>query len=108
MPMTSKEKRKGTYHENWWVNLFRSWKWTARRQPLSGILKDFPNDIEVKTKDMSIICESKYRANGFALVSSYLGKGEVDLLLLKEKNSNAYICFNVKNKKILKLLGINL
>ena len=85
--MTSKEKRKGTYHENWWVNLFRSWKWTARRQPLSGILKDFPSDIEVKTKDMNIIC---------------------DLLLLKEKNSNAYICFNVKNKKILKLLGIKL
>ena len=85
--MTSKEKRKGTYHENWWVNLFRSWKWTARRQPLSGILKDFPSDIEVKTKDMNIIC---------------------DLLLLKEKNSNAYICFNEKNKKILKLLGIKL
>ena len=57
---------------------------------------------------MSIICESKYRANGFALISSYLGKGDVDLLLLKEKNSNAYICFNVKNIKALKMLGVKM
>ena len=70
--MTSKEKRKGTYHENWWVSLFNRWGWKARRQPLSGILKDFPNDIEIQIKDMSIICESKYMANGFALISSYL------------------------------------
>ena len=106
--MTSKEKRKGTYHENWWVSLFNRWGWKARRQPLSGILKDFPNDIEIQIKDMSIICESKYRANGFALISSYLGKGDIDLLLLKEKNSNAYICFNVKNRKTLKMLGVKM
>ena len=104
--MTSKEKRKGTYHENWWVSLFNRWGWKARRQPLSGILKDFPNDIEIQIKDMSIICESKYRANGFALISSYLGKGDVDLLLLKEKSGSAYVCFNIKNEKIKKLLGI--
>lgn len=95
--MTSKEKRKGTYHENWWVKLFQRWGWIARRQPLSGILKDFPSDIEVKIRSgpvaLTLICESKYRANGFALVSSILGKNKADVLLLKEKNGNAYICF---------------
>ena len=49
--MTSKEKRKGTYHENCWVSLFKQWNWSARRQPLSGILKDFPNDIELFAPD---------------------------------------------------------
>ena len=106
--MTSKVNRNGSYHENWWVSLFYRWGWKARRQPLSGILKDFPNDIEIQIKDMSIICESKYSANGFALISSYLGKGDVDLLLLKEKNSNAYVCFSVKNTKALKMLGVKM
>ena len=118
--MSSKEKRKGTYHENWWVSLFKEWRWSARRQPLSGILKDFPNDIELwlpdnteeakaNHKTIKLICESKYRAKGFALISSYLGKKSgVDMMLLKEKNSEAYLCFNIKNEKIKKLLGIEL
>ena len=116
--MSSKEKRKGTYHENWWVSLFKEWRWSARRQPLSGILKDFPNDIELWVPDntelakeqhqrIRVICESKYRAKGFALLSTYLKQEtEVDLLLLKEKSGSAYMCFNIKNKKIKKLLGI--
>ena len=116
--MTSKEKRKGTYHENWWVSLFKQWNWSARRQPLSGILKDFPNDIELFAPDnreepkensrrIKLICESKYRAKGFALISQYLKSDtDVDLLLLKEKNGSAFICFNIKNEKILKVLGV--
>ena len=108
--MTSKEKRKGTYHENWWVNLFKSWGWWARRQPLSGILKDFPSDIEVKIRKgpvaLTLICESKYRANGFALVSSILGKNKADVLLLKEKNGNAYICIKTNiAEKLLEQVG---
>ena len=116
--MSSKEKRKGTYHENWWVSLFKSWRWASTRQPLSGILKEFPNDIRLfipdnreepkqNNKRIEVICESKYRAKGFALISSYLGKKSgVDIMLLKEKNSEAYLCFNIKNEKIKKLLGI--
>jgi hypothetical protein len=116
--MTSKEKRKGTYHENWWVALFKSWRWASTRQPLSGILKEFPNDIRLfapdnreepkyNNKRIELICESKYRAKGFALITKYLKPDtEVDLLLLKEKSGSAYVCFNVKNEKIKKVLGI--
>ena len=116
--MTSKEKRKGTYHENWWVALFKTWRWASKRQPLSGILKEFPNDIRLYAPDnreepknnnkrIELICESKYRAKGFALITKYLKPDtEVDLLLLKEKSGRAYVCFNVKNEKIKKVLGI--
>lgn len=116
--MTSKEKRKGTYHENWWVALFKSWRWASTRQPLSGILKEFPNDIRLfapdnreepkyNNKRIELICESKYRAKGFALITKYLKPDtKVDLLLLKEKSGSAYVCFNVKNEKIKKVLGI--
>ena len=104
--MTSKEKRKGTYHENWWVETFKQWGWQARKQPLSGILKDFPHDIEVQTKGLTLICESKYRANGFALISTILKDPTVNLLLLKDKSGSAFVCFSTKNDKALKLLGI--
>ena len=36
--MTSKSKRKGNYHENWFVKLFNSWKLPAKKVPLSGSL----------------------------------------------------------------------
>tara|TARA_R100001015_G_C4632180_1_gene195420 strand:+ start:755 stop:1126 length:372 start_codon:yes stop_codon:yes gene_type:complete len=113
----SNEKNKGSYHERWWVNLFKSWGWSAKRQPLSGALKDYPSDIDLSVKifgdsnyitSIQLLCESKYRHNGFALISKYLGKKnnnyDNDLLLLKQKNGEAFMCFNVKNTKVLHLV----
>ena len=65
-----------------------------------------------KTKFVHLVAPTvwawkKYRAKGFALITKYLKPDtEVDLLLLKEKSGSAYVCFNVKNEKIKKVLGI--
>ena len=45
--MTSAAKRKGTRVENKIVNMFQSMDIGAKRQPLSGALRDYPHDVAV-------------------------------------------------------------
>mgnify|MGYP003344970993 CR=1 FL=1 len=53
--MTSKSKRKGNYHENWFVKLFNSWKLPAKKVPLSGSLGG------EHTGDIKLIINDKFR-----------------------------------------------
>ena len=50
--MPSKSKRKGNYHENWFVKLFTSWKLPVKKVPLSGSLGgEHTGDIKIKIKE---------------------------------------------------------
>lgn len=60
--MTSASKRKGTYHENFFVKLFNSWGIPTKRQPLSGSLGgEYSGDLVIKINDQEYIAEVKYR-----------------------------------------------
>ena len=62
--MASTSSRKGTYHENFFVKLFNSWKIKAKRQPLSGALGgEYKGDLVLNLNGKEIICEVKYRKN---------------------------------------------
>lgn len=60
--MTSKSKRKGTYHENWFVDLFKGWGLQVKRQPLSGSLGgEYRGDLVINLNGQDYIAEVKYR-----------------------------------------------
>ena len=44
--MASKSKIKGNYHENYFVKLFSKLGFNVRKQPLSGVLQEYPADID--------------------------------------------------------------
>lgn len=108
--MTSSNKRKGTYHEHWWVNILNLWGWQARRQPLSGQLADFPGDVEITVLNERLIVESKYQTNGkgWSFIHKILHKKtqgyERDVLVMKQRSGDAYLCVNINNDKALAIL----
>ena len=108
--MTSSNKRKGTYHEHWWVNILNLWGWQARRQPLSGQLADFPGDVEITVLNERLIVESKYQTNGkgWSFIHKILHKKtqgyERDVLVMTQRSGDAYLCVNINNDKALAIL----
>ena len=61
--MPSKSKIKGNYHENWFVKLFNSWKYPAKKVPLSGSLGgEHTGDIKIIINGKEYVAEIKYRA----------------------------------------------
>ena len=63
--MASNASRKGTYHENFFVKLFKAWKIKAKRQPLSGALGgEYKGDLVLELNGHEIIAEVKYRKTG--------------------------------------------
>ena len=61
--MPSKSKRKGNYHENWFVKLFNSWKLPAKKVPLSCSLGgEHTGDIKLVINNVEYVVEIKYRA----------------------------------------------
>jgi|TARA_R110002020_G_scaffold427617_1_gene637029 hypothetical protein len=81
--MTSAAKRKGTRVENKIVNMFQSMDIGAKRQPLSGALRDFPHDVAVDLLG-GIYCEVKARKGGKGFATIKKWKGSADLLILVE------------------------
>ena len=60
--MTSKSKAKGTYHEKWFVDLFKGWGLEVKRQPLSGSLGgEYSGDLVIELGGTRYIAEGKYR-----------------------------------------------
>jgi hypothetical protein len=81
--MTSSAKRKGTRVENKIVKMFQAMDINARRQPLSGAIKDFPHDVAVDLIG-GLVCEVKARKNGGGFATIKKWKGSADLLILVE------------------------
>ena len=92
--MVSKSKQKGTYHENYFVKLLKTWGVQVKKQPLSGALGgEYSGDLVVKIGKKEMVAEVKYRAeSGFPSPFTVLegrdvalfkrGKGEPKWLLI--------------------------
>ena len=82
--MTSKSKAKGTYHENYFVKLFKSWGLAVKRQPLSGALGgEYSGDLVVSIEGTEYIVEVKYRKEkGFPSPFTVLKNRDVALFKL--------------------------
>lgn len=108
--MASTNKRKGTYHEHWWVEFFKTFGWKAKRQPLSGLLPELPGDVKVEVNNTRLIVESKYQTNGkgWSFINRILKKKNQkyyrDILVLKQRSGEAYLCININNENALKIL----
>ena len=98
--MASSQRNKGSYHERWWVEWFKTCGAKAHRQPLSGQLGGrFAGDIEIETKDGRLIAESKYQATGrgFSFLTKTHKEQPADMYLLKQKSGPNFICIEASN-----------
>lgn len=108
--MRNSNKRKGTYHECWWTDLLNKWGWKAKRQPMSGQLEEFPGDILIQLDRQKLIVESKYQTDGkgWSFINKILRKNNKkyakDILVMKQRSGEAYLCVNINNKAALKIL----
>ena len=60
--MASKSRRKGNYHENFFLKLFQAWKIKTKKQPLSGGLGgEYTGDLVLELNGKQFITEIKYR-----------------------------------------------
>ena len=105
--MTSKSKQKGTYHENYFVKLFKEWGIKVRKQPLSGALGgEYSGDLVVTIGGEDYITEVKYRKEkGFPSPFTVLKNRDVALFKLgkTEPDSPKWVLIipDYKVKKIL-------
>ena len=76
-------KAKGTRLENWVTQFFKSCGWYARRQPGSGIYRDFPHDnaVESPNSALSFNIECKSWKNGWRTGDKAMG--QADILVIK-------------------------
>jgi len=63
--MTNKSKRKGYKAEHNLVKYFKHKGLSARRQPMSGALSDFPHDIQINNPSVNIEVKSRKGGTGF-------------------------------------------
>lgn len=91
--MSSKAKIKGTRVEREIVKLFESVGFSARRQPMSGAIQDFPHDVYVNDLFDGTTIEVKARKNGAGFAQLDNWKGGADILILKKdfENPNVYV-----------------
>lgn len=109
--MGTSQRSKGSYHERWWCEWFKGKGVEAKRQPLSGALGgEWASDIAIDTRHGRLVAESKYQATGrgFSFLTTTHKKQPADFYLLKQKHGPAFICIEINNpvvEKILKWLG---
>ena len=89
--MTSKSKQKGTYHENYFVKLFKEWGIKVRKQPLSGALGgEYSGDLVVTIGGEDYITEVKYRKEkGFPSPFTVLKNRDVALFKLGQNEEGS-------------------
>ena len=85
MNVASKSKIKGNYHENYFVKLFSKLGFDVRKQPLSGVLQEYPADIVVTINGKEYLVEVKYRSSGSFPSPFTLLENNRDMLLYKRK-----------------------
>ena len=91
--MTNKSKRKGYKAEYNLVKHFKKKRLSARRQPMSGALSDFPHDIQINNPN--VIVEVKTRKNGTGFKTLKRWKGNAQALALHEDHGDTLICVNL-------------
>ena len=79
--MTNKAKIKGSRVERLCVAAFEALGISARKQPLSGALPDYPHDVSVKINNKHYIIEVKARKGEQKTLERW--RGEADILLYK-------------------------
>jgi hypothetical protein len=91
--LSSKAKIKGTRVEREIVKLFEAQGFSARRQPMSGALMDFPHDVYVNDLFDGTTIEVKARKNGAGFKQLDDWKGSADILVLKKdfENPSVYL-----------------
>lgn len=91
--MSSKSKIKGTRVEREIVKLFEAQGFSARRQPMSGAIMDFPHDVYVNDLFDGTTIEVKARKNGAGFKQLDDWKGSADILVLKKdfENPSVYL-----------------
>ena len=83
MPLRS-PRAKGRRVEHLVVKMLQDMGLFARRQPLSGAIRDFPHDVYAKLPDGDLICEVKARQQPLRVILKWLGKA--DVLFVKPNN----------------------
>ena len=91
--MTNKNKRKGTYHEKWFVDWLIKLGIKAKRQPLSGSLGgEYRGDIILSPKNKNYIAEVKYRTkDNFPNPFNVLDKRDIALYKRKTGKPNTLV-----------------
>lgn len=79
--MPNKNKRKGTFHEKWFVKWLQEIGIKAKRQPLSGSLGgEYSGDIKLELMGHELVAEVKYRdASNFPSPFSVLENRDIAL-----------------------------
>jgi len=93
-------KQKGYRTENNLVHYLRDRGLNAKRQPLSGALKDFPHDIAVRNPDCILEVKARKSGAGFKTLHNWIGRA--DALILKEDREDCLVA--VKIDYFIKLL----
>ena len=108
--MTSKSKAKGTYHENYFVKLFKEWGLKVRKQPLSGALGgEYSGDLVITINGEDYIAEVKYRKEkGFPSPFTVLKNRDVALFKLgkSEEGSPKWVLI-IPDYIVEKFIGAN-
>lgn len=77
---------------------------------MSGQLEEFPGDILIQLDRQKLIVESKYQTDGkgWSFINKILKKHNKkyakDILVMKQRSGEAYLCVNINNKAALKIL----
>ena len=77
---------------------------------MSGQLEEFPGDIIIQLDRKKLIVESKYQTDGkgWSFINKILRKNNKkyakDILVMKQRSGEAYLCVNINNKAALKIL----
>lgn len=78
----SSSKRKGYRVENELVKYLRKRGVSAKRQPLSGAIADFPHDIAIDNPRLIVEVKARKSGSGFKTILNWMGKA--DVLVMKQ------------------------
>ena len=87
--MSRKSKQKGYRTEYNLVKYFNKKGLSAKRQPLSGALIDFPHDIQIKNPDLIIEVKARKNGAGFKTLKNWMGSANA--LVMHEDNADSLV-----------------
>ena len=86
-------KQKGYRTENNLVHYLNDRGLSAKRQPLSGALKDFPHDIAVVNPNCILEVKARKTGSGFKTLHKWIGRA--DALILKEDREDCLVAVKI-------------